>query len=94
MLTIALSGIDTKGFLYVDDIIIFGCSLKHHNDNLINVFERLKQYNSKLNARKHAFSKSEVVYLGHLITKDGIETDPAKNKTIQFQKTLMKSDDL
>ena len=63
MLTIALSGLDSKAFLYVDDIIIFGCSLKHHNDNLIDVFERLKRYNLKLNAKKCVFLKSEVVYL-------------------------------
>lgn len=38
MLIIALSDLDAKAFLYVDDIIVFGCSLKHHNDNLIDVF--------------------------------------------------------
>ena len=47
MLTIALSGLDSNAFLYVDDIIVFGCSLKHHNENLIKVFERLSKY--KLN---------------------------------------------
>lgn len=83
MLTIALSGLDSEAFLYVDDIIIFGCSLTHHNNNLIKVFQRLKKYNLKLNASKCVFLKSEVVYLGHLITKDGIKTDPAKHKAIR-----------
>ena len=65
MLTIALSGLDSEAFLYVDDIIIFGCSLKHHNKNLIKVFERLSKYNLKLNASKCVFLKHEVIYLGH-----------------------------
>lgn len=83
MLTIALSGLDAEAFLYVDDIIVFGCSLKHHNDNLVKVFNRLRNYNLKLNASKCRFLKAEVVYLGHLITNKGIMTDPAKNDIIK-----------
>ena len=83
MLTIALSGLDARAFIYVDDIIIFGCSLKHHNDNLIKVFQRLSEYNLKLNPNKCCFLKSEVVYLGHLITSEGIKTDPSKFKIIE-----------
>lgn len=83
MLTIALSGLDAEAFLYVDDIIVFGCSLKHHNDNLKNVFQRLRKYNLKLNASKCSFLKPEVVYLGHLITNKGITTDPAKDDVIR-----------
>ena len=83
MLTIALSGLDASAFLYVDDIIVFGCSLKHHNENLRNVFERLSKYNLKLNAKKCVFLKPEVIYLGHQITKNGIKTDPAKHKIIE-----------
>lgn len=82
MLTIALSGLESEAFLYVDDIIVFGCSLKHHNDNLLKVFERLTKYNLKLNAGKCCFLKPEVVYLGHLITANGIKPDPGKFETI------------
>lgn len=83
MLTIALSGLDSKAFLYVDDIIVFGCSLRHHNENLRRVFERCLKYNLKLNASKYVFLKSDIIYLGHQITKDGIRTDPSKHKAIE-----------
>lgn len=83
MLTIALTGLTSEAFLYVDDIIVFGCSIKHHNNNLITVFNRLRKYNLKLNAKKCNFLQTEVVYLGHLITNKGIQTDPAKNKVIR-----------
>ena len=43
----------------------------------------MRNYNLKLNASKCVFLKSEVVYLGHLITKNGIKTDPAKHKAIE-----------
>ena len=62
---------------------MFECSLKHHNENLIKVFERLSKYNLKLNAKKCVFLKPEVIYLGHQITKDGLKTDPAEHKAIE-----------
>jgi len=60
----------------VEDIIIFGSSLFNHNENLIRVFQRLRKYNLKLNPAKYNFLRPEVVYLGHLITPEGICTDP------------------
>ena len=83
MLSVALAGLDTEAFLYVDDIIIFGCSLKHHNTNLIKTFDRLRKYNLKINPQKCNFLKTEVTYLGHLITNEGIKTDPRKYDVIK-----------
>lgn len=91
----ALSGLESEAFLYVDDIIVFGCSLKHHNDNL-NLFTRLSKYNLKLNAIK-CFLRPEVVYLGHLITANGIKPDPSKYEAISkypIPKTQTTSEDL
>ena len=73
----------SKAFIYVGDIIIFGCSLKHNNENPISVFDRLRKSNLKLNPDKCCFLKSEVVYLGHLITSEGIKTEPSKFKAIK-----------
>ena len=78
--------------MYVDDIIVFGFSLKHHNNNLIHVFDRLSKYNLKLNASKCCFL-NEVVYLGHLITANGIKQDPSKYKVISEYPIPKKSDE-
>lgn len=94
MLTIALSGLESEAFLYVDDIIVFGCSLKHHNENLMNVFTRLSKYNLKLNAGKCCFLRPEVVYLGHLITANGIKPDPSKYEAISKYPIPRNSDDV
>lgn len=77
---IALSGLNSEAFLYVVELIVFGCSLKHHNQNLITVFDRLQQYNLKLNASKCNFLKPEVIYIGHLISDKGINPDSSKCK--------------
>lgn len=82
MLSIALTGLDFNAFAYVDDIIIFGCSLQHHNQNLIKVFQRLRRFNLKLNPLKCHFLQNEVNYLGHLITSKGIKADPSKIDTV------------
>lgn len=94
MLTIALSGLDSNAFIYVDDIIVFGCSLQHHNKNLERVFQRLQQYNLKLNPSKCNFLKREVIYLGHQITDKGIRTDPSKHKVIENYPTPQNADEV
>lgn len=94
MLTIALSGLESEAFLYVDDIIVFGCSFKHHNENLIKVLDRLNRYNLKLNPNKCCFLKSEVVYLGHLITPNGIRPDPSKYDAITKYPVPKNADDV
>lgn len=79
MMTIALSGLPPEtAFLYIDDIIVIGCSINHHIANLKEVFQRLRKYNLKLNPHKCNFFKADVTYLGHHISASGIQPD--KNK--------------
>lgn len=73
-----MAGLKESVFLYVGDIIVFGCSLKHHNSNLITVFERYRKYNLKLNSTKSNFLQREVNYLGHLISDKGRIPDQKK----------------
>lgn len=48
MMTIALSGLPLEcAFLYIDDIIVIGCTMEHHLKNLENVFEKLRNFNLK-----------------------------------------------
>lgn len=93
MMTIALSGLVTKAFLYVDDDIIFGCSLNHHNENLVQVFERMRKYNLRLNPQKCNFLQPEVTYLGHLFTPNGIKTDPTKYSVVKNYPIPKSADD-
>lgn len=83
MMTIALSGIPPEcAFLYIDDIIVIGCSIKHHLYHLTKVFERSRSFNLKLNPSKCNFFKHEVLFLGHKISKYGILPDKSKSKAI------------
>ena len=64
--------------IYLDDIIIFSDTFENHLDRLDAVFQRLHQYNLKLKASKCEFFRSEVTYLGHVVSEAGIKTEPEK----------------
>lgn len=84
MMTIALSGLSPDtAFLYIDDIIVTGCSKNHHLKNLTSVFQCLRAKNLKLNPDKCKFFQSEVTYLGHQISAEGIQPDPSKFEVIK-----------
>ena len=64
--------------IYLDDIIIFSDTFDNHLERLEAVFQRLHKYNLKLKASKCEFFRSEVTYLGHVVSQAGIKTDPEK----------------
>ena len=69
--------------VYLDDIIIHAREFEEAISRLREVFLRLRIANLKLNARKCQLFAQEVRYLGHIIGKDGIATDPEKVKAVQ-----------
>ncbi|XP_071928029.1 uncharacterized protein [Coffea arabica] len=54
-----------------------------HLDDLRKLFERLRKYNLKLNPAKCAFGAPAGKLLGFIVSKRGIEIDPAKIKAIR-----------
>ena len=51
--------------------------------NMIKLLERLRMKNIKLNERKVRFKTTQVTYLGHLITNQGLRADPEKVEAIE-----------
>ena len=69
--------------VYLDDIIIFSSSFEEHIDRLTAVFSRLQEHNLKLKASKCEFMMSQVTYLGHIVSQEGIQTDPENTSAIR-----------
>ena len=69
--------------IYLDDIIIFSSTFAEHLERLQAVFSRLEQHNLKLNGSKCEFFKNRVVYLGHVVSEEGIHTDPSKIESVK-----------
>ncbi|KAM0734141.1 Retrovirus-related Pol polyprotein from transposon 17.6 [Formica fusca] len=72
-----------KCLVYLDDIVIYGTSLKEHNTRLIEVLNKLRKHNLKLQPDKCEFLRKEVIYLGHIVTENGIMPDPSKLKAVR-----------
>ena len=69
--------------IHLDDIIIFSESFDQHLERIEAVFQRLHEHNLKLKASKCEFFMSEVTYLGHVVSEEGIKTDPDKIKALK-----------
>jgi transposase InsO family protein len=69
--------------VYLDDIIIFSKTSQQHLERLDSVFQRLKEAGLKLKPKKCHLFQREVGYLGHIVSAEGISTDPEKIEAIQ-----------
>ena len=69
--------------VYIDDIIVYSKAYDEHWERLEAVFERLKKAGFLLKPRKCNLFQQKVKYLGHVISDQGIATDPAKTEVIK-----------
>lgn len=72
-----------RAFLYLDDLIIYGCSVNHHTNNLETKFKTCRDKNLKLNPDKCIFFSDSVTYLGHECTSEGVHLNPAKKEVLE-----------
>ena len=76
-----------RAVLYLDDIIIFSKDIDTHMDRIQEVFKRLQDANLKLKPSKCHFFKEQVEFLGHVVSKDGVATDPKKIEAVKEWRT-------
>jgi len=86
--------LDSIVIIYLDDILIFSENEEQHKIDLERVLRKLEQ--NKLYAKlfKCEFFKSEVTFLGHIISEKGIAVDPSKVKSIVGWPTLTYVNDI
>ena len=68
---------------YLDNIIIFSENESQHLEHLETVFSHLREAGLEMKWSKCDFFKSEIHYLGHLISPEGISPLPNKLDCIQ-----------
>ena len=61
---------------YIDDIVIATETIGDHMDRLREVFQCLREAGFKMRVSKCDFMKSEIKYLGRVVSADGIQPDP------------------
>lgn len=66
--------------VFIDDLIVFSERLEEHESWLLQVLKQLKEYGLKLSPAKCKFFQTSVRYLGHIVSENGVETDPVKTE--------------
>lgn len=74
LMRVVLEGLENV-LTYLDDIVVFSNTLEEHIVALDRVFERMRAHNLQLQPAKCSLLLSEVTYLGHKITREGILID-------------------
>lgn len=75
-----------------DDILVYGEgetraeALINHDENLKNLLERCRKNNLKINKDKLKLRLSEMSYVGHLLTEEGVKPDPKKVEAVRSMK--------
>lgn len=64
--------------VFLDDLIVFSDTLEEHEERLLKVLHRLRDFGLKLSPEKCQFFRTSVRYLGHIVSANGVETDQAK----------------
>lgn len=69
--------------VYLDDIIVFSQDIPEHLRRLEIVLKKLREHGLKLEPKKCQFFCPKVNYLGHVVSADGVATDPDKTEVVK-----------
>ena len=67
----------------VDDLLIWGKDDDNHDARLKQMLKRASEVNLKFNAKKCRIRQEEVLYVGHVLSKEGLNPDPEKICAVQ-----------
>lgn len=78
-----LEGLQWKtALVYLDDVVVFGRTFEEELQRLEDVLLRLRRANLKLSPKKCLLFQQAVPFLGHVISEDGVRTDPLKVRAV------------
>ena len=69
--------------IYLDDVVVYAPTVEEHLTRLEGVFQKLKKAGLKLKPSKCELFKQSISYLGHVVSEEGVRTDPKKIEAIK-----------
>ena len=88
LMELVLAGLHWKTCLVYLDILIYARTFDEHVTRLNEIFCRLSEAGLKLKPKKCSLFQKEVAYLGHVVSDQGIATDPEKTRKVSEWPTL------
>ena len=83
LMNLVMAGLTYETCLvYIDDIVVFSDTLETHLSRLEVVLHRLESAGLKIRPDKCKMLQREVVFLGHVISEEGIKASTAKTEAI------------
>ena len=68
--------------VFIDDILVYSRSQEEHEEHLRTILQTLRQKQLYAKFSKCEFWLDKVVFLGHVISAEGIYVDPQKIKAV------------
>ena len=75
--------LDRFVIVFIDDILVYSKSREEHEQHLRLVLQTMREKQLYAKFSKCEFWLSSVTFLGHVVSKDGIQVDPSKVETVQ-----------
>ncbi|XP_062086510.1 uncharacterized protein LOC133792620 [Humulus lupulus] len=69
--------------VFIDDILIYSKTVVEHEEHLRLALNKLKEHHLYAKFKKCEFWLEKVAFLGHIVSKDGVEVDPTKIKAVR-----------
>jgi len=68
--------------VYLDDTVVYSKTLEEHVQHVRTNLKKLIKHKLVANISKCELHKLKISFLGHMVSKDGVETDPEKIKAV------------
>ena len=74
--------LDVFVVIFIDDILIFSKTEEEHAEHIRIVLQKLRDHHLYAKFSKCEFWLKEVVFLGHILSENGVAVDPSKVKDV------------
>ena len=69
--------------VYIDDIIVYASTFEQHIERVEEVLQRIEKAGLKLKPEKCNMLQTRVVFLGHVVSAEGVSPDPSNTAKVQ-----------
>ena len=74
--------LDQCVIVFIDDVLVYSKSSEEHDQHLRMILQTLRQHELYTKLSKCEFWLNSVIFLGHVVTAEGVRVDPRKIEAV------------